>query len=287
MSITGRRPVELRYRLARWINDGASYLILGCFSLIVLYPIVWMVLASFKSEGELVTNVWGLPRQLGIQNYVAAWQSAHLATSIANSLVVSFSAVTLILFLGSLAGFALARFNFRGATAILLLFVLTMQTPAPLIPLFVVLVKTKLTDTYLGLILPLVSNGLPLSIFIFRTFFLGVPREILDAAKVDGCNEFGTYLRVVLPISGPVISAVAILQFINSWNEYTIPLIAVRQVAMRTLPLSIQVFFGDYGGVEWVQLLAAMSLSSVPLLIIFIIMQRQFIAGLTSGALKG
>ena len=139
----------------------------------------------------------------------------------------------------------------------------------------------------MGLILPSVAAGLPLSIFIFRSFFLSVPSEIMDAARVDGCNSLQVFLRVVAPISGPAIATVSILEFVGSWNQYVLPLIVVRRADMRTLPLAIQVFFREWGQVEWVQVFAALSIGTLPIIIIYIIMQRQFIQGLTSGAVKG
>jgi ABC-type glycerol-3-phosphate transport system permease component len=162
-----------------------------------------------------------------------------------------------------------------------------MQAPVPLIPMYVLIVKLKLTDSYLGLILPSVAAGLPLSIFIFHAFFRGLPSEILDAAKVDGCSNLQTFLRVVVPISGPAIATVAILQFVGTWNDYILPLIVVRSPEMRTLPLAIQVFFRQWGQVEWVQVFAALSIGTIPIIILYILMQRQFIKGLTSGAVKG
>ncbi len=150
--------------------------------------------------------------------------------------------------------------RFRGSLAIFLLFVFTMHAPVPIIPLYVMLVKMGLTDSRIGLVLPMVAGSLPLSIFIFRAFFQSIPGELMDAAKVDGCNEFTGFLRVVVPISGPAIATVAILEFVGAWNQYFLALVLLRSTEMRTIPLAIQVFFYAWGRTEWEQVFAALTI---------------------------
>jgi len=237
-------------RMSSLLINLGRHLVLIFFTIIILYPIVWMVMASFKSPGELSNNLWGFPERLQYENYRFAWVNAELGRAIFNSLFVSISVVFLVVVLSMFAAYALAHFRFRMAIPIFLLLVFTMQAPVPLITTYVLVVKLNLPDNYLGLILPTVAIGLPLSIFIFRAFFLSVPTEIMDAAKVDGCNNFQAFLRVIVPISSPAIATVAILQFVNAWNEFTLPLIVVRSAEMRTLPLAIQVFFRQWGQVH-------------------------------------
>jgi raffinose/stachyose/melibiose transport system permease protein len=269
------------------ILKGLSHAILFVFAAIVVYPVVWMIFASFKMKSELVDNIWGPPQWLAFENYTEAWRIAGLGYALANSVIVSIAVVALILALASLAGYALARFRFPLATFILLLFVLTMQAPVPIIPLYAMLVQLGLTNSYPALILPMVAGGLPLSIFIFQAYFRTVPRELSEAAVVDGCSPFSAFLRVIVPISAPVFATVAILEFLGAWNQYLLPLILVRSPEMRTLPLAIQVFFYDWGRTEWAQVFAALTIGSLPMIVVYILMQRQFIQGLTSGALKG
>jgi raffinose/stachyose/melibiose transport system permease protein len=144
-----------------------------------------------------------------------------------------------------------------------------------------------LTDSRIGLILPMAAGGIPLSIFIFQAFFQSIPRELMDAAKVDGCNEFTAFLRVVLPISGPAIATVAILEFVGAWNQYFLALVLIRSPEMSTIPLAIQVFFYAWGRTEWQQVFAALTVGSLPMILLYIVMQRQFIQGLTAGSVKG
>jgi raffinose/stachyose/melibiose transport system permease protein len=265
----------------------ASHAVLVLFVLVIVYPVVWMIFASLKTQGELVSNIWGLPSDPQWQNYARAWDRARLGNALVNSVVVSVSAVLAILALAAPAGYALARFRFRFASAILLLFVLTMQAPVPIIPLYVMLVRLRLTDSYLGLILPMVAGSLPLSIFIFQAFFRSIPRELTEAAVVDGATAFGAFWRVVVPIAGPAFATVSILEFLGAWNQYFLALILIRSPEMRTLPLAIQVFFYEWGRSEWEQVFAALTVGSLPMIVVYVLMQRQFIQGLTSGAVKG
>jgi raffinose/stachyose/melibiose transport system permease protein len=284
---TVKKRSGMGMHISNQLSNLGRHLVLVFFTLIILYPIIWMVIASLKRPGEMTNNLWGLPESLRFENYKFAWVNAELGTALFNSIVVSLSVVFLIVTLSCFAAYALAHFRFRFAIPIFLLLVFTMQAPMPLIPMYVLIVNLKLTDSYLGLILPSVATGLPLSIFIFRAFFLDIPTEIMDAAKVDGCNNFQAFLRVVVPISGPAIATVSILQFVGAWNEYILPLIVVRSAEMRTLPLAIQVFFRQWGQVEWEQVFAALSIGTLPIIVLYILMQRQFIKGLTSGAVKG
>ena len=286
--VTPLHPSSLRTERAdRLLTGAASHLLLALFTLVVVYPVAWMVFSSFKTQTELLSNIWGLPRSLAWENYADAWRTAGLGRALFNSVFVALASVALVIAVASPAGYALAKFRFRFATLIFLVFVLTMQAPVPVIPLYVLLVKLRLTDSYLGYILPLVAGGLPLAIFIFRAFFTTIPRELEEAAMVDGSTRLGAFLRVVMPVSTPAIATVAILQFLAAWNEYFLALILIRSPELRTLPLALQVFFFEWGRTEWGQIFAALSVGSVPMIVLYVLMQRRFIQGLTAGAVKG
>jgi raffinose/stachyose/melibiose transport system permease protein len=274
-------------RIERVLAMLFSQVALIFFTLLILYPVLWMVFASFKTKTEIVTNVWGLPQQLAWENYVNAWQSAELGYALVNSVITSVSVVVLIVIFASLAGFAFAKLRFPGITAIFLAIIFTMHAPAPVIPLYVLLVRLGLTDSRIGLILPMVAGGLPLAMFIFRAYFQSIPTELLDAARVDGCTDLGAFIRVVMPISGPAIATVAILQFVGAWNEYFLALVLLRTAEMRTVPLAIQVFFYAWGRTEWQEVFAALVIASLPMIVLYIVLQRQFIQGLTAGSIKG
>ncbi len=265
----------------------AVHAILLLFAAVVVYPVIWMAMASVKSQSDLLDNIWGIPTAFRWSNYREAWKAASLGRSLFNSVFVSLSTVALVIAIAAPAGYALAKFKLRFGTLILLIFVLTMQAPVPVIPLYVLLVKLHLTNSYIGYILPLTSGGMPLAIFVFRAFFTTIPRDLEDAAVVDGSTRLGAFLRIVMPISVPAIATVAILQFLASWNEYFLALILIRSPELRTLPLAIQVFFYDWGKTDWGPIFAALSVGSVPMILLYIVMQRRFVQGLTAGAVRG
>ena len=274
-------------RTERIVISIFSHLVLIFFVVVIVYPVMWMIFASFKSQTEIVTNIWGLPQTLLWDNYANAWKNASMGYAIFNSVVSSLGAVIFVTTLASLAGYAFAKFRFRFSLAIFLILILTMHAPIPVIPLYVMLVRLNLTDSLIGLILPMVAGGLPLAIFIFRAFFQSIPSELVDAAKVDGCTELSAFRRVIIPISTPAIATVAILQFVGAWNEYFLALILLRSPEVRTIPLAIQVFFYSWGRTQWEQVFAALTIGSLPMIILYIFMQRQFIQGLTAGSVKG
>ena len=283
LSRTPLLGVKGQERLAKLL----SHLILVFFAVVVGYPVLWMFMASFKSGGELAGNPWGLPSSLALTNYTTAWEVGTLGPALRNSIIVASSTVILVLVIAMLAGYALARFRLRFSVAIFLLFILTMQAPVPIIPLYILIVKLNLIDTLPGLILPTVANGLPLSIFIFRAFFRQIPSELLDAAVVDGTTRLGAFIRVVIPISTPAIATAAILQFLGAWNDFFNPLVLLHSANKRTLPVAIQAFSYTFGRTNWEQVFAALSLASIPMIIVYLLLQRWFIQGLTSGAVKG
>ncbi len=273
-------------RMQELVIKSISHLILAFFTVIIVYPVLWMVLSSLKDPGEIMRNIWGLPQTLALQNYVGAWETARMDYALLNSVITSIGTVVLVIAPSGLAGYAFAKFRFRFSLAIFLLFVFTMHAPAPVIPLYVLMVKMNLTDSRLGLILVMAAGGIPLSMFIFQAFFRSIPTELVEAAKVDGCTELSAFLRVVVPISGPAVATVAILQFVGAWNQYFLALILLRSPKRHTIPLAIQVFFYQYR-TEWAEIFAALSIGSVPMILLYIVMQRQFIEGLTSGSVKG
>jgi raffinose/stachyose/melibiose transport system permease protein len=280
--------IDQALRPTRLLGDVVRYAIVGLATVVVGYPVLWMLLQSFKTKFELYANVWGLPQQLFLDNYVQAWRIARMGTYVFNSLIVSVGTVAIVLVLASLAGYAFARLRFAGRQVLFYAFIFSLIVPlqVTIIPLYAVVSGLGLTNTYFALILPYAAGGLPLSIFLLRAFFESVPREIEEAARIDGCSELAAFWRVVLPISGPGLATVTILQFLGAWNEFLLALIFIRNPALRTIPLGLQSFFFEYA-VEWGYLFAALSMATVPVVLVYVLMQRHFISGLTAGAVKG
>jgi raffinose/stachyose/melibiose transport system permease protein len=279
---------SLGVKAARRLADGFSYLVLTVCAVVVGYPVVAMVLNSFKTTYEMYSNPWGLPTHLGWANYQYAWNEAQIPSFMLNSLIVSVASVAITVVLAAFAAYAFATFEFRFNRPLFLTFALLLIVPVPvtIIPLYVIVSRLHLMDTYWALILPYTAGGLPLSIFILRAYFQSIPGELADAARIDGCSQMQSFLRVILPVSTPALATVTIFQFINSWNEFFLALIFIHKTSIMTLPLGLQSFFYNYS-VQWGYLFAALSTALVPVIVVYVIMQRQFINGLTSGALKG
>ena len=283
MSI-GRAQMPALVRLAR----ALAYAVLALFTLGVVYPLMAVVFDSLKSQNEFFADPWGWPLHLDFGNYSYAWGQAHIPLFVVNSAIVAGATALLTLVLSAAAGYTFARFRFRGRRALFLLFVVLLIVPAPvsIIPLYVIVSNLHLMDTYLALILPYTAAGLPFSIYLLRTFFASIPRELIDAARIDGCTELSAFVRVVLPISRAGLATVAILSFVGAWNEFFLALLFIHNPDLLTLPLGLQTFFFQYH-VQWPYYFAGLSTAIIPIVIVYLVLQRQFISGITAGAVRG
>lgn len=270
------------------LGRGTTYLVLTLFTGIVVFPLVSMLFGSFKTQFQFYANPWGVPSTPIWDNYSYAWNMAQIPRFMLNSIIVAAATVGLTLLLASAAAYGFSSFAFRGSRPLYLLFVLLLIIPVPvgIIPLYVIVVRLHLVDTYLALILPYTSGSLPLAIVLLRASFQAIPRELTGAARIDGCSHFGAYARIALPLARPGLATVAILAFIGSWNEFFLALVFIRNPALMTLPLGLRTFVTQYS-TQWTYLFAALTLSIVPIVVVYVALQRQFIGGLASGALAG
>lgn len=251
---------------------------------LVLTPVLWAVLSAFKSRADIFAgDVW--PRRWSLENFDELLAKTFYLRWMLNSLVVALASTALGLLFCSLGGYAFAKFDFPGKTVMFWVVIASVSIPAftTVIPLFGWLAKLGLLDTYIVLILPFAANAF--GIFLMRQYAMAVPNELLDAGRMDGAGEFRLYWSVVLPLLRPALGTVGVLIFIASWNSYIWPLVMMRTDEMLTLPVGVATLKGDQLP-EYGMLMAASVLSSVPIIIAFLIMQRQFIAGLTQGAVK-
>ena len=263
------------------------YVILLCYAAIVLYPLAMMVMLSFKTKAEIFMQPLALPSSLSITNYIEAWSLAKFGLFFRNSSIVSVASVLSVLATSSMAAFVLARRQFRGRNSLQILFICGLMLPMRLciIPLFNLIKGLGLEDTHLALILTYTASNMAFSIFILTNFFKSIPLEIEEAAFLDGCNDFGVYSRISLPMIRPAMATTAIFTFVSIWNDLFYPLIFIRTQALRTLPLGIAMFVGEYN-TEWSLLFAGITMAVLPTIVIYLIMSRQFIEGLSTGAFK-
>lgn len=270
------------------INRTIINMLLLIFSLSAIFPVVWMIYSSFKTQSEFAQNIISLPKNWNFTNYIDAFKIGNLHHYFWNSVYISFISVALIIILGFIIGYMIARYDFPGKRPIYILFLFGMLIPIHglLIPIFIEFRNVGLLNQPFTLILPYVAFGLPIAIFLFENFIKQIPREIEEAAVVDGCNTFQTMFKVVFPMSMPVIAVVTILSFLTAWNEFPFALVLIQDPALRTLPVGLTSFSGQYS-VNYPQMMAAMSVTVLPVLIIYLAFSKKIIQGMTAGAVKG
>lgn len=264
------------------------YLVAAVFALIVLVPLVAAAINGFKSTGELLLRPFGLPETWLWQNYTTILRSPSFWQQLRNSVVVMVATSIGVVTLASMPAFVFARMSFRGRELLFNFFTLGLLFPAAvaILPLYITLRQANLVDSLWGVILPQVAFGLPGNILIMRGFFATIPRELDEAAAIDGCSPAGFFVRVVLPLMRPALAAVVVLTMVASWNNFFLPLLVLNSEKLYTLPLGIMQFQGQFG-TDWGKVLAFVSLALVPTIGFYLLAERQIIAGLTAGAVKG
>jgi multiple sugar transport system permease protein len=253
----------------------------------VALPFVWMVLSSFKTLQEFYSFDF-LPKNWSLEAYQQILTQTQYLRWYENSLIVGVVVTISELFFASLVGYTLAKFTFRGNRAIFLLILSTMMIPTELlvIPWYVMSSQLGWTDTYWGIMFPGMIEAF--GVFLMRQFMLGVPNDLLDAARIDGMSEFGVFFKVALPQVKPALAALGILSFLGNWNAYLWPVIAISTESMRTLPVGMSLFStADAGGLQWNLIMAMSTLAVIPIVIVYFIFQRRIAEGIALTGLKG
>lgn len=276
-----RRPV------ATTVRSGLVHALLIAYGFVVVYPIFLMILSSFKTGREIFRSPFALPDSWSFTNYVEAWTQGNFSTYFGNSVMVTSASLLLVLTLGSLAAYPLGRYAFRGRAWLTMYFLSGLMLPIKLgiLPLFFLMRTLGLLNTPFSLIFVYAASGLPFTIFVLANFFETLPKELEEAARLDGASEFRIFWQVMLPLVRPALATVAIFNFIPWWNDFFFPLIFIRADRFKTLPLGLFSFFGEHQN-DWALLFAGLTITALPLLVVYLFASRQIIAGLTSGALK-
>jgi multiple sugar transport system permease protein len=264
-------------------------IVMWALGLLFLLPFAWMVISSLKREIDVFRlPVRWIPDPLTWQNYVKVWTGEHpLTRYVGNSLLVAGARVLGEVLTASLAAYAFARLRFRGRNAVFLLYISTLIIPYQmlLVPRFILYKQLGIYDTLWALILPGIFTVF--GTFLLRQFFLTIPRELTDAARVDGANELQIYWRIVLPLARPALASLAILAFVWSWNDYETPLVMLTTESRFTIPLGLTSYIDESGGFSAALIMAGAVSSVVPIYVVFLILQRQFIQALARSGLKG
>lgn len=284
MSSTGVR----RRRPANLAAEVAKYAVLIIVAVLCLIPFVWVWSSALKSPAEITKAPLALPSHPTLDNVVKAWVQGRLGNYFVNSVIVAVPIVFFTIALSSLAAYAFARATFPGRNVLFYLFLIGLILPfqSIMIPLYYLLRDLQLLGTYWAMIIPTTALGLPFGVFIMRAFFQGLPYELSDAARVDGCNEFAVFWRVILPLAKPGMVTLGIFSFLGAWNSFLLPLIYMQREELRPLVIGLMFFQARYT-TDYALTMAGATIVSLPVIIVYIVFQRQFIQGLTAGALKG
>lgn len=264
---------------------GLTYLLLAVGAAVTLTPMIWLIAATTKGSDDLFHYTFFSPRPT-THNFQRLFEVVPFLRYLMNSVFITCTVVLVQLFFASLAGFALAKYEFRGKKAVMLLMLATLMIPFQVVvaPLYEQVYRLGLVDSYAGLIVPGAVSVF--GIFLFRQSILQVPDELLHAARIDGCSEFRIYWDIVMPVSRPMIGAFCLISFMGSWNSFLWPQVILHHQERFTLPIAMNQMVSLYTQ-EYGTLMAGTLLSVLPVIVLFMLLQREFVAGLTAGAVKG
>ena len=265
-----------------------KYVLLIFFTVMCLYPLFWLLLSSFKTNQELYTNTWGLPEAWRLDNYVNAVVQGGVFRYFGNSVIIAVITVIITAILATMASYAITRMDWKLSKTVYNIFLLGMMIPiyCLIIPLFNIFKTLKLLNTHVAVIIPQIALGFPMSIFIICGFMTAIPRELEEAAVIDGANIFQCFGKVILPIARSSIVTVMVVQFINVWNDLLLPRIFLTDSAKMTLPVGLTNFQAQYS-TDYVGMIAAVILSIIPSITVYIVLHKQIMEGMVAGAVKG
>ncbi len=268
---------------------AVSQVFLMAWAILVIFPLLWMVMTAFKTDPEILFSPWRLPAALQLDNFARAWTEASIGKYFINSLIVVLGSLTLTLLFSSMAAYVLARYEFPGNRIIRYAFMVGLMFPIflALVPLFFVVRDLGMLSTYHGLILVYTAYSLPFSIFFLTSFFRTLPAEVGEAALVDGASHYAIFFRVMLPMARPGLISIGIFNFLGQWNQFILPLVLVpdREHYVLSQGLAFLAIQQGYQN-DWSALFAGLTITMLPVIVVYVIFQRQLEQGLTAGALK-
>ncbi|MDY0941799.1 MULTISPECIES: carbohydrate ABC transporter permease [Priestia] len=270
----------------RYTGTTIVYVGLIVYFIVIAYPLLWMIISSFKSTDEIFTHSWSMPHTWLIENYVTAWKSG-ISSYFLNSVIVTGVSCFLTVLVSALGAYGLSRFEFQGKAFVLIICLggLMLSPQVSLIPLYSIIQKLGIYNTHLALILPYVAYRIPLTILLIRAYFLSIPKELEEAARLDGCTSLGILFRIFIPMSTPILLTTTILTAYYTWNEFMFAIIFIDDDSLRTIPAGLMQF-RDALQTDWGVLLAGLTISAAPIVMLFLFMQKYFIRGIANGSVK-
>ena len=274
--------------MKRKVFHGLAFILMAVFAVCCLYPIFWLILNSFKTNKELYYNTWGLPETLNLENYSRAISKGNIGSSYVSSIVIPAASVFLTVFFGAMVSYGLTRLRFKGSGTVKGLFSMGMSIPAyaVIIPMFAMFNQMKLLDSFGSVIIAHVVFAFPMTIYILTGFFSTIPTELEEAFIVDGCTILKGYYKIILPIAKPSLATVSVINFLSVWNDLLFPQIFLTSMDKMPLPV-ILTQFADLDSVDYSGMLAAVVMTVIPTIGVYIFLHDKIIEGMTAGAVKG
>jgi raffinose/stachyose/melibiose transport system permease protein len=269
------------------LNNALVQAVLWLTTAAMLYPCLIVIFSAFKTTGELYSAPFALPTSFNLQNIETIWRETAFPRYLANSLLVTGASIISIVAVGRMAAYALARYEFRGNEVVYLFFLAGLMLPLKLaiIPLFIQLTNFGLVDNRAGLVIIYTAMGLPSAVFILTGYLRSLPKELEESARMDGASEARIMWSIMLPLARPAMVIAAINNAVPIWNDFFFPLVFIQTDRLKTLPQSLTIFMGEYN-TEWGVLFAGLTLAALPITLLYIVLSRQFVAGMTQGAVK-
>ena len=263
-------------------------IILIIYAVSIFFPILLMLLTSLKGNREIFTNPYGLPHIFNLDNYIKLIKISNYLVYFRNSIIVAVTSIFLILIISSLASFVIAKYRFIGDRFLYFYFIAGLIIPIKLgtIGILKTMITLHLFDNIASLVIVNVAMGIPFGVFVLTDFIRMIPEELSNSARIDGCSEPKIFYKIIVPLIRPALAAVAIINFIPIWNDFWFPLVLIRSDNMKTIPLATALLYGQYE-TNFGLIFAVLSMASLPVIIFYLILSRQFIKGLAAGALKG
>lgn len=257
------------------------------YVVLILYPLFNMVMSSFKTTKDIMQKPFALPASFSFDNYVFVWVDKGFGRYFFNSVLFTAISMVFVVLLGSMAAYGISRYSFRGNTLVYMFFLSGIMLPlkAAIIPLFQIVKGLRLMDTPLAVIFIFIAMGLPSTVFILSGFMKTIPKELEQAARIDGCSDLRIYSQIVMPITAPSIALVTIYNAVPIWNDFFFPMVFIQSDKLKTLPVGLSSFIGQHS-TKWNLLFTGLSIAIVPMLIMYLFMSKYFIKGMTAGAIK-
>lgn len=276
------------YRTKRITTNALIHLFLIVVAVTCTFPLIWMISSSLKTQQTIFSDTSLIPKNPHFENYYLAWQEGGFGRYFLNSIFYTTAVVIGIVVIASLAAYAFSRFRFPGRNLLFVMFMAAMMIPIPgsFVPLYVLLNKLHLRNTPVGYILCMINVGMSTSIFLLKTFFDKLPHELEDAARIDGCSKFGIWWNVALPLARPVLAVVVVFNTLSVWNEYVLALIIFDTRSLMPLQVALMAFQGEFI-TRYPLLMAGLTITAVPVIIVYFLMQKYIVKGVTQGALVG